>query len=269
VDCIYQIRDGSNAILPNEHFSYPDGYPEIIINLGGAYFREDMVTHKIEKIHHGTCVFIGIKARSFRILQEGTCDIVGIKLKPHGLSLLSGKHQGETLNKTVCGSKVFGNEVSTLLSTLFDCPLRERIQLLTNFLSQQRLTGSVYSSFLEVVQTINDHQGLVQIQSLCDRFSINPRTLENQFKQYIGSSPKEYCKIVQFNHFQVRSFDVSKALAQVAVDCGYYDQAHLIRTFRSFMHSSPRKHFNSFNSLNRINLEILQQQIQPDHIMAQ
>ena len=33
--------------------------------------------------------------------------------------------------------------------------------------------------------------------------------------------------------------------ATVAVDCGYYDQAHLIREFRAFSGQSPSKYFGS------------------------
>ncbi|HRC84032.1 MAG TPA: helix-turn-helix domain-containing protein [Thermoanaerobaculia bacterium] len=75
---------------------------------------------------------------------------------------------------------------------------------------------------------------------------LSPRRFLELFRQEVGLGPKAYCR--------VRRFQAALALAwgrpvidwaRLALDCGYYDQAHLIRDFRAFSGLAPRAYLAS------------------------
>jgi AraC-like DNA-binding protein len=72
--------------------------------------------------------------------------------------------------------------------------------------------------------------------------------LERRFLQDVGVSPKVLCRILRFQQV-FRVVEADPTWANVAVECGYYDQAHLIRDFRQFAEKTPTALFDSQSAL--------------------
>ena len=61
-----------------------------------------------------------------------------------------------------------------------------------------------------------------------------------RFGEQLGLSPKTYARVLRFEHAVERlGRDDGARFAEIAQDCGYYDQAHLNRDFREFAGTSP------------------------------
>lgn len=71
----------------------------------------------------------------------------------------------------------------------------------------------------------------------------SPRRLSDRFGVEIGVSPKAAAKIGRFDRARRRLQAAPDAwrLADLAAECGYYDQAHLARDFRDLAGASPRQ----------------------------
>ena len=55
-------------------------------------------------------------------------------------------------------------------------------------------------------------------------------------------SPKYFCKVIQINfNFELLRTSNTEKLHHLALDCGYYDQAHFINDFNRFIGESPTK----------------------------
>ena len=81
--------------------------------------------------------------------------------------------------------------------------------------------------------------GRITIDSLADAAGVSGRQLERRFLQEVGIGPKLFCRILRFQQvFSAVTAD-STSWADIAVSCGYYDQAHLIRDFQEFSHQTP------------------------------
>ena len=69
--------------------------------------------------------------------------------------------------------------------------------------------------------------------------------LERRFLWEVGLTPKRLSRIVRFQ----RAIDLLRTTderwAAVALDCGYYDQAHLNREFRDFAGQSPGQYLGT------------------------
>lgn len=84
--------------------------------------------------------------------------------------------------------------------------------------------------------------GAVRIESLADRLGVSRQHLAAQFRTHVGLSPKMYARIRRFRRAtEALRLDRPATVdwAQLALECGYFDQSHLIRDFREFADSTP------------------------------
>lgn len=78
------------------------------------------------------------------------------------------------------------------------------------------------------------------IGTVTDALGWSRKRFIERFKAQVGLSPKRYCRILRFQQ-AVQYAHRGRALdwAQVALDCGYYDQPHFIHDFRTFSGLTP------------------------------
>jgi AraC-like DNA-binding protein len=60
----------------------------------------------------------------------------------------------------------------------------------------------------------------------------------------VGTSPRQFLKTVRFqNALHTKFNQKSVSLTQLACDCGYYDQSHMINDFKSLSGFTPGEYF--------------------------
>jgi transcriptional regulator GlxA family with amidase domain len=87
------------------------------------------------------------------------------------------------------------------------------------------------------------------VDQLASSAGVSSRQLERGFLREIGIGPKLLARIVRFQQVFRAVEHCDSAWAAVAVECGYYDQAHLIRDFNQFAQQTPAVLFASQSSL--------------------
>jgi transcriptional regulator GlxA family with amidase domain len=95
-----------------------------------------------------------------------------------------------------------------------------------------------------VWQALLSARGEVSISGLARETGWTSRHLGARFRAEIGLSPKAAARVVRFDRarrlLQRRvAAGGAPALADLAAACGYYDQAHLAREFRSLAGCPP------------------------------
>jgi AraC-like DNA-binding protein len=78
----------------------------------------------------------------------------------------------------------------------------------------------------------------VRVESVASLLGVTARHLRRAFTESVGIGPKEFARTVRLQR-AVRSAATSKDWASIAVDAGYYDQAHLIADFRQLVGLTP------------------------------
>lgn len=87
------------------------------------------------------------------------------------------------------------------------------------------------------------NNGIVSQEELIKDAGVSLRHFRRVFKSVIGVPPKYYCKVIQLNTvFQLLNDSTTEKMHHLALDCGYYDQAHFIKDFNRIMGDTPR-HF--------------------------
>ena len=78
------------------------------------------------------------------------------------------------------------------------------------------------------------------IAAVTDTIGLSAKRFIERFRMEVGITPKVYCRIRRFQRavtMATRGRQV--AWTQVALDAGYFDQAHFIHDFRSFAGLTP------------------------------
>ncbi|AEH88328.1 helix-turn-helix domain-containing protein [Mesorhizobium opportunistum] len=81
--------------------------------------------------------------------------------------------------------------------------------------------------------------GRTRIASLAERLGWSRKHLAGKFSDAIGIGPKTLSRIVRFNRALGLSRQPAAHWADIAADCGYADQAHLVREFRDLAGETP------------------------------
>jgi AraC-like DNA-binding protein len=78
------------------------------------------------------------------------------------------------------------------------------------------------------------------IAGVVDRIGLSQRRFIELFRDQIGLSPKSFCRVRRFQRvLQTVHRKESVDWVQVALDGGYYDQAHFIHDFQAFAGMTP------------------------------
>ncbi len=84
------------------------------------------------------------------------------------------------------------------------------------------------------------HNGVISLGDLVRKSNLSQRHFRRKFKEIVGVTPKYYCKVIQLNSvFEIINSGSPEKIHALALDCGYYDQAHFINDFTRFIGESP------------------------------
>jgi AraC-like DNA-binding protein len=78
------------------------------------------------------------------------------------------------------------------------------------------------------------------VAAVTQRVGLSAKRFIERFKAEDGIKPKRYCRVHRFQR-AITEMDRSRQVdwTSVALDCGYFDQAHFIRDFREFSGITP------------------------------
>lgn len=97
----------------------------------------------------------------------------------------------------------------------------------------------------QAISLILQENGQITIKSILEKLYMNERTLERNFMANIGLSPKQFCKIIQFQT-AINKLTQSRynSLLDVGLESGFSDQSHFIRTFKTYTGQTPSFYLN-------------------------
>lgn len=168
-----------------------------------------------------------------------------------GMRLFLGRPLADLTNRGIALEDIFGSDANRLTSELHDAPTWEaRFDLLdreiaSRIASARRPASEVLCTWTRIVNS----GGMVTIKSLVEETRWSQKHLISQFKEHIGLAPKMFARVMRFGSAvdRLRRRDHT-SLTELALDCGYYDQAHFDRDFRAFAGVTPTELISTLGS---------------------
>lgn len=187
-------------------------------------------------------------SNSFYFKDDEYIKVIIIQFKPSGFSSLFYNNMSELTNLLPDFLSLAGNsEGFYFLEQLMESEgFTRKVSVIDKFLLN-RLTERYNSSdqIREACRKLIITNGLIGMKDLSYHTNMSLRTLERQFKEQVGVSPKLFGRFKRFHHALALMNRVKhNEWTDIAYECGYYDQAHFIKEFKSFSGQSP----SSYNS---------------------
>ena len=148
----------------------------------------------------------------------------------------------ETLNgRVVQAEELFEDELTVLRTGLLQAPTsEEKFQLAEQWL-QARYDSALNppAELLGLIEKLNQAPAS-KYQEIIDGYPNTQKHLIEQFKKYVGLTPKHLQRIIRFNSILQRIHQQEKIQwSDVAYECGFSDQSHFIKEFRHFSGFNP------------------------------
>ncbi|MGE0129577.1 MAG: DUF6597 domain-containing transcriptional factor [Blastocatellales bacterium] len=245
VECIWALEGGNWRESPAPERILPDGCVELILNLG-APFRE----HK----ESGRCdlqpsrFVVGQMTQPVLISPTGPVQLLGIRFAPGGAMPFFSIPPGELTNTIAPLEDIATTLDREITGRVYEARgLSEKARIVEALLlKQMHAKEERGASLQEAISEIVRNGGQISIDQLASDLGISGRQLERRFLSEVGIGPKLLCRILRFQQVFRAVEREDKNWARIAADCGYYDQAHLIRDFRQFAGQTPSVLFDSF-----------------------
>ncbi len=182
-----------------------------------------------------------------RFVTEGSFGIFGVYLYPFAVRHLLKISPVELTNVMPDLFSVLGNAGSELEERVFlASDTNSRIQIVTAFLEKQLKLGEVYDHpAISAIRHVVDSGKYYTIRELANHYNLSERQFERKFKEFSGFPPKKYLRLVRFGETCNRYEQAMQVtLTEIALSCGYYDQSHFIKDFKSFSGYHPSEFFS-------------------------
>ncbi len=121
---------------------------------------------------------------------------------------------------------------------------RERVAAIEQYLMERfaPVDGDDLRFLRTSISIVNSHRGRIAAAELSGMVYLTGRSLERKFSHLIGKTPKQFIRIVRFqNVVSHLSAAGEESLSALALENGYFDQAHFIRDFKALAGYTPKE----------------------------
>ena len=218
----------------------PSGHTQVLLNLAREYLL-DCPEGAAERRGPGSAV-IGARSVYEIVNTSDMADLIGIVFQPDALPLFAFDRADLFSNRNVSLDDVWGAQARGLRDRLLeiDGP-RERLLCLERFLGQTfaaRLSRPRPAHHCAVDFALRQFAlapSVLMVGDVARSTGWSARRFSQVFREEVGLSPKTWCRIRRFQRAvnQLHS-GVEVPWAELALDCGFYDQSHFANEFRAF-----------------------------------
>lgn len=237
VECFWTLESDANVSNASQTPILPDGCVELILNCGPPFQQTE---ENGERIRQPAQFVVGQMTRPVLITPTGCVELIGIRFHPGGTMPFFKQPLHQLTNRIIELGGLDSGLESELRAALSSSPaLPDRIKAIESCLTRRAQAFSGDQGLLKLTGNAVGLGGRITIDRLADSAGISSRQLERRFLVEVGLGPKLFCRILRFQEVFRAVADNTAGWAALAVDCGYYDQAHLIRDFQEFAQQTP------------------------------
>jgi AraC-like DNA-binding protein len=218
----------AEAYVPGPHDQeriLPTGESALVIDLGSR----------------GVAGFSGPHSRSFVIDVASQFSVAGVQFAPGGAFPFVDIPQVETVDQHVpLGS--LSNWPATFRERVLEARTpQQRLDVIEAALVAMVARGrGLHPAIRYAVRVLEPGTATLPVADLVDRVGLSHRRFLDLFAAQVGLTPKRFARVRRFQH-ALRRLRAGGPVhwADVALSCGYYDQAHFIHEFKEFSGVNP------------------------------
>lgn len=187
-------------------------------------------------------VVYGVQTQKFSRTLEGRSRVFGVKFRPGGFRPFLDGPVSALADSSAPARRIFGKDLRALEAIAFtEGREDDKVQAANEFLiARAPEPDSTVALAAQLVERILLQPEIRTVEDLVGLASIPKRRLQRIFHEYVGASPKWVIRRYRLHELIEKANAASRLdWAQVALELGYFDQAHLINDFKAILGFTP------------------------------
>lgn len=267
------FASSSRLRVPVQELHLPSAEVAVLLNFGAPHRRRDTTGSGEWTARDGAWV-VGLHNRQQLTRAVGERHFMVVRFTPIGAHLFLRLPMHALANEAVDLEQIDGALARVLMSRVgMEKSWIERFVAMESLIAERIAEAQTPVSIGVAWRKLVAADGRIALGSVAAELDCSHRTLIAGFRTCVGFPPKTIARLLRFNR-AVRALDrlsgtrvnepVGKPYieteqvrlmgsigwADLAADCGYFDQAHLIKDFRAFAGSTPAAFLRRVSCLN-------------------
>lgn len=249
VECFWYLEDW-DPVDPRERI-LPTGNLELLIDVSGGKIASQTGVVVSERNQSNPALIKGIHSRFLDIDTRAHVSLIGIEFKPGGSYPFFAVPAGEFHNLQIPLIDLWKADLSHLEDRLLDAVAVEdcfRILeefLLAKILRHRQLNPAVVFALDKFQRQYNPDK----ISQVVRQTGYSAKHFIKLFREQVGLSPKLFSRLQRFHRSIAALATTSEPhWAELAADCGFFDQSHFINEFRYFSGLTPAMYLKKFET---------------------
>jgi AraC-like DNA-binding protein len=195
---------------------------------------------------YGTAVFSGARSNCFTIDCNQQERVVGVQFAPGGAFPFFRMPISALEDASFDMADLWGAEAAWVRERVLAAPTPlAMLKVLAACMGERlRLAGlktdALHPAVVFMAGELDICNGPGRVRGVTGKIGMSQRRAAQLFHEQIGVSPKTFHRVRRFQHTLTRLRGVWRVdWADLAVECGYYDQAHLSHDFRQIAGMTP------------------------------
>jgi AraC-like DNA-binding protein len=219
----------------------PSGRVDLLINLGRPHWRLDPA-NPLRNREYTSAWVSGLQESYVVVESPDDPQMMGVRLLPLGAHAFFGVPMHELTDQVFDLEPVLGPGILGLRDRLGETrSVIDRLLVLERFVADGLARGARADAGVAwAAREIDRCHGNVRIEDIRRELGVSRKRLVELFRRQVGLPPKVLARI---RRFQTVVDAIPRPAwvdwSDMALDCGYYDQSHLIRDLRAFAGVTP------------------------------
>ncbi len=219
----------------------PDSSMELVINL-----NQDQI-HFYDRRNYRRCgsapgcIVSGPRTQYFVIDTQDQTATVGVHFRPGGGFPFFQVPAGELVDQSIALDALWGRAAAEMRERVLAAPTPERKFQVVEICLLEQLAKPLerHPAVSFGIQQLRG-RGQPSVAEVVAKAGFSQRRFIQLFGEQVGLTPKVFGRVSRFQQV-VRTAHSAMDIdwADLALDCGYYDQAHFIHDFQSFAGITP------------------------------
>jgi AraC-like DNA-binding protein len=216
----------------------PHGGPQIIVNLA----EDETRTYEAgQVVRTAGSTVSGVATRALVIDTAEQTHVAGVLMRFGGTLPLFRMSTMEMVNQDVPLEVLWGRgRVQQMREQMLEAEAGEQVlDVLEAAMRQCWMERELHAVTRLGLGMIARSAGLARMADIAREMGVSQRWLIEKFKQDVGVAPKQLCRLLRFERAVEALHAGGERWVDVAVESGFYDQAHFNHEFREFAGITP------------------------------